>query len=168
MITAGNNPRYHPIVSGMLFSLLHDPILLTTLDPPTETLTTLSPVEAIQAVQTLLTNTDPAPTLVSTVLSPIASSLYVLLSTLLNLRTADPTLRESVRGLLFSWGRVVPTDEAVAILWACIDGEGGYWTVDFSGNVKRVEKCVYTWLINPGYSFEPKAGERFVIGSIHT
>ena len=144
MITKGSNPRYHPIVSSVFFSLLHDPILLTTLGSSTETVTTLSPVEAIQAVQTLLTNTDPAPTLVSTVLSPIASSLYVLLSTLLNLRTADPTLRESVRGLLFSWGRVVPTDEAVAILWACIEGEGGYWAVDFTGNAKRVEKCVYT------------------------
>jgi hypothetical protein len=152
----------------MLISLLHDPILLTTLGTSTETVTTLSPIDAIQAVQTLLTNTDPAPTLVSTVLSPIATSLYVLLSTLLNVKIADPTLRESVRGLLFSWGRVVPADEAVAVLWACIDGEGGYWTVDLTGNVKRVEKCVCTGLINPGYSFEPKAGERFVLGSLHT
>jgi len=152
----------------MFVSLLHDPILITTLDTSTETVTTLSPVKAIQAVQTLLANTDPAPTLVSTVLSPIATSLYALLSTLLDLRIADPTLRESVRGLLFSWGRVVPADEAVAVLWACIDGEGGHWIVDLTGNVKRVEKCVCTFLINPGYSFEPKAGERFIIGSLHT
>ena len=152
----------------MFVSLLHDPILITTLDTSTETVTTLSPVEAIQAVQTLLANTDPAPTLVSTVLSPIATSLYALLSTLLDLRIADPTLRESVRGLLLSWGRVVPADDAVAVLWACIDGEGGHWTVDLAGNVKRVEKCVCTFLINPGYSFEPKAGERFIIGSLHT
>jgi len=152
----------------MFVSLLHDPILrITTLDT-TETVPTLSPVEAIQAVQTLLTNTDPAPTLVSTVLSPIATSLYVLLSTLLNLKAVDPTLRESVRGLLLSWGRVVPADEAVAVLWACIDGEGGHWTVDLTGNVKRVEMCVCTCLINPGYSFEPKAGKRFIIGSLHT
>jgi len=79
-----------------------------------------------------------------------------------------PTLREYVRVLLFSWGRVVPADEAVAVLWACIDGEGGYWTVDLTGNVKRVEKCVCTRLINSEYSFEPKSRERFVICSFHT
>jgi len=156
MITAEGNPRHHAIVSNMLVSLLHDPILLTTLDTSTETVMTLSPVEAVQAVQTFLTNTDPAPTLVSIVLSPIATSLNALLGTLLNVKTADPTLRESVRGLLFSWGRVVPADEAVAVLWACIDGEGGYWTVDLTGNVKCVEKCVCTWLINPNIHLSPR------------
>ena len=144
MITAEGSPRHHTLVSRTLFHLLHDPVLLITPDSQsTEKITaSLSPLETIDIVQTFLTNTDPAPTLVSTTLSPIATSLYALLGTLARMKTADPTLRESVRGLLLTWGRVVPVEEAVAILWACIDGQGGDWTVDISGSVRRVEKCV--------------------------
>ena len=138
MITAEGSPRHHTLISRTLFILLHNPVLLITTDSQsTETIT-----DAIDVVQTFLTNTDPAPTLVSTTLSPIATSLYALLGTLARVKTADPTLRESVRGLLLTWGRVVPVEEAVAILWACIDGQGGDWTVDISGSVRRVEKCV--------------------------
>ena len=167
MVTPEGNPRHHTLVSSMLISLLHNPVLLITPDSPPEPVTTLSPVSSIQIIQTFLTNTDPAPTLVSTVLSPIATSLYALFSALLHVKTADPTLRQSVRGLLFAWGRVVPADEAVAILWACIDGQGGDWTVDLTGNVRRVEKCVCILLINLGPSFEKKAGERLIIGFLH-
>ena len=145
MITAEGSPRHHSLVSRTLFNLLHDPVLLVTPDSqPTETITasSLSPLEAIDIVQTFLTNTDPAPMLVSTTLSPIVTSLYALLGTLARVKTADPTLRESIRGLLLTWGRVVPVEEAVAVLWACIDGQGGDWTVDISGSVRRVEKCV--------------------------
>jgi hypothetical protein len=144
MITAEGSPRHHTLVSRTLFHLLHDPVLLITPDSQsTEKITaSLSPLETIDIVQTFLTNTDPAPTLVSTTLSPIATSLYALLGTLARMNTADPTLRVSVRGLLLTWGRVVPVEEAVAILWACIDGQGGDWTVDISGSVRRVEKCV--------------------------
>jgi hypothetical protein len=111
---------------------------------------TLPPAEAIHVIQTFLTNTDPAPTLVSTTLSPIATSLYGLLGALARLKTSDPGLRESVRGLLLTWGRVVPIDEAVAILWACIEGQGGDWTVDIAGNVRRAEKCVCVSSTNLG------------------
>jgi hypothetical protein len=143
MITAEGSPRHHTLVSRDFFRLLHEPVLLVTPDPlSTETIMALSPLEAINIVQTFLTNTDPAPTLISTTLSPIATSLFVLLGTLARVKTTDPTLRESVRGLLLAWGRVVPVEEAVAIIWACLDGQGGDWAVDVSGNLRRVEKCV--------------------------
>lgn len=141
MITTEGNVRYHSLVSGVLLSSLHDPILLVTPDLSTsEENKALTPVEAIQVIQTFLTNTDPAPNLVSTILSPIVTSLYALLGALARVKIADPTLRESVRGLLVAWGRVVPTDEAVAILWACVDGQGGEWVIDIAGGVRRVEK----------------------------
>ncbi|KAH9017024.1 hypothetical protein EDB84DRAFT_1629366 [Lactarius hengduanensis] len=141
MITAEGNARYHSLVSSLLLSLLHDPILIITPELSTsEETKALTPVEAIQIIQTFLTNTDPAPSLVSTVLSPIVTSLYALLGTLARTKTADPTLRESVRGLLVAWGRMVPADEAVAILWACVDGQGGAWAIDIDGGVRRVEK----------------------------
>ncbi len=150
MITTEGNARYHSLVSGVLLSLLHDPILLITPDLSTsEETQALTPVEAIQVVQTFLTNTDPAPTLVSTVLSPIVTSLYALLGTLAGMKTADPTLRESVRGLLVAWGRMVPPDEVVAILWACVDGQGGEWVIDIAGGVRRVEKCVRNHYCEP-------------------
>ena len=147
MITAEGSPRHHALVSKVFLNLLHDPVLLITPDTlpdslSTETTMAPSPLEAINIVQMFLTNTDPAPTLISTTLSPIATSLFSLLGTLARVKTTDPTLRESVRGLLLAWGRVVRTEEAVAILWAYLDGEGGDWAVDISGNVRRVEKCV--------------------------
>jgi hypothetical protein len=143
MITAEGNLRHHVLVSRVLLHLLHDPVLLITPESlSTETIIALSPLEAINIVQTFLTNTDPAPTLIATTLSPIATSLFALLGALERLKTTDPTLRESVRGLLLAWGRVVPVEEAVAILWACLDGQGGDWAVDISGGVRRVEKCV--------------------------
>jgi hypothetical protein len=158
MIAAENNPRHHTLASRILLSLLHDPMLLITSDSVSaEPITTLSPVEAIQIVQIFLTNTDPAPSLVSTVLSPIASSLYALLDTLARVKTTDPTLRESIRGLLFAWGRVVPLDEAVAILWACIDGQGGNWAVDITGIVKRVDRYARLLFPSPRFLFENKA-----------
>lgn len=158
MITAEGSPRHHALVSRVLLNLLHDPVLLITPDSlSTEAILALSPLEAINIIQTFLTNTDPAPTLVSTILSPIATSLYALLGTLARTKTADPTLRESVRGLLLAWGRVVPVEEAVAILWACLDGQGGDWVVDISGNVRRVEKCV-SIIIHESWVFIQKPG----------
>jgi hypothetical protein len=143
MITAEGNVRYHSLVSGILLSSLHGPILLITPDLSTsEETKALTAVEAIQVIQIFLTNTDPSPNLVSIILSPIVTSLYALLGTLAHVKTADPTQRELVRGLLIAWGRVVPTDEAVAILWACVDGQGGEWAIDIAGSVRRVERYV--------------------------
>jgi len=152
MVTVEGSSRHHTLVSSILLLLLHDPMLHTT--PDSVSVEILSPAEAIHVIQTFLTNTDPAPTLVSTTLSPIATSLYALFGALARVKTSDPTLRESVRGLLLTWGRVVPVDEAVAILWACIDGQGGDWTVDVAGNVRRVEKCVCISPTNLGILFE--------------
>ena len=169
MITTESNARYHSLVSGILLSLLHDPIFLITPDLSTsEETKALTSVEAIQVILTYLTNTDPAPNIVSTVLSPIATSLYALLGTLAHVKTADPTLRESVRGLLVTWGRVVPTEEVVAILWACVDGQGGEWAIDIARGVKRVEKYVRNLYCVPKFYVRKKTGERPVFGTLHT
>ena len=171
MIAGESSSRHDTLVSSILLPLLHDPILLITPDPssPGEP-ATFSPIEAIQITQTFLTNTDPAPTLVSTVLSPIVTSLYALFDALAPVKTADPTLRESVRGLLVAWGRVVPAAEAVAILWACIDGQGGEWVIDIAGSVRRVEKCVRVYAITLELAayVKTKARERIVISALHS
>jgi hypothetical protein len=88
----------------------------------------------------LVTNTDPSPTLISSLLSPIASALYSLLYHLDQVKTSDPSLKEMLRGLLGTWGRVISTTEALAILWSIIDGEGGEWRVDLEGQINRLQK----------------------------
>lgn len=88
----------------------------------------------------LVTNTDPSPTLISSLLSPIVSALYSLLYHLDQTKTSDPSLKEQLRGLLGTWGRVIGATEALAIMWSVIDGEGGEWRVDLEGQITRLEK----------------------------
>jgi len=72
-----------------------------------------------------LSNTDPFLTLLSTLLSPIISTLYGRLSALDCMKTADPALADTARGLLITRGRVVDVDEGIAVMWGCVDGPDG-------------------------------------------
>ncbi|KAJ3925617.1 MAG: hypothetical protein NXY57DRAFT_30897 [Lentinula lateritia] len=86
---------------------------------------------------TLLTNSDPSPELISTLLSPIVRPLYGLLFHLDSIRTSDPELKEMVRGLLMTWSRITSSSEAIDILWTIFDDEGGQWHTDLEGGVRR-------------------------------
>ncbi|KAJ7744466.1 hypothetical protein DFH07DRAFT_963690 [Mycena maculata] len=117
------------------------PTVLTFLHPPFLSLAPPSPPRAaLSTIMMLVTNTDPSPTLISSLLSPIVSALYSLLYHLDQTKMSDPSLKETLRGLLGTWGRVVGTTEALAILWSVIDGERGEWRVDLEGEITRVEK----------------------------
>ncbi|KAJ7591090.1 hypothetical protein C8J56DRAFT_782610 [Mycena floridula] len=113
-----------------VLSALHGPLINVTGVDVSSTLTTL--VE-------LISNADPSPTLVSTLLSPIIPSLYALLFHLDRIKTSDPTLKESVSGLLATWARVITEAEGVASLWQIIDGVELAWEIDLGGSVRRVE-----------------------------
>jgi hypothetical protein len=115
-----------------VLSFLHPPLLSVV--PAT------SPREALFTIMTLVTNTDPSPSLISSLLSPIVSALYSLLYYLDGVKTSDPSLKELLRGLLGTWGRVVGPTEALGILWSVIDGQGGEWRVDLDGQITRLEK----------------------------
>ena len=95
-----------------------------------------------RSIEVLLTNTDPSPTFISTLFSPIVPSLYALLSHLEGARTSDPLLRESLKGFLDTWGRLVGNTEVLDTLWKIVDGEGGVWRVDVAGSISRTEKYV--------------------------
>ncbi|KAL4242026.1 Tango6 family protein [Abortiporus biennis] len=136
--------------SRILLPILHRPFLETltgsfnlTLSTPPETgeqpVTSLTPNSSLKILQIILTNTDPSPTLISTLLTPIIPSLYTLLYKLESLKTSDPSMLSSVRGLILTWGRIVETKEGVASLWLIIDGEGGNWKVGLDGEITRVE-----------------------------
>ncbi|KAJ3810019.1 hypothetical protein F5876DRAFT_89124 [Lentinula aff. lateritia] len=86
---------------------------------------------------TLLTNSDPSPELISTLVSPIVRPLYGLLFHLDSIRTSDPELKEMVRGLLMTWSRITSTSEAIDTLWTIFDDEGGQWHTDLEGGVRR-------------------------------
>ncbi|THH18393.1 hypothetical protein EW146_g2595 [Bondarzewia mesenterica] len=146
MLAAERSSPNHITVSSVLLPILHDPFFRISSDPPPESqppasaCLVLTPRTALYVLQTFITNTDPSPTVISTVISPIVPALYSLLSILEQTKTADPALKEVVRGLLTTWGRIVEAQEVVAILSACIEDKGGDWTVDVAGELKRVER----------------------------
>lgn len=101
---------------------------------------TFMPKASLNTLTALLTNTDPAPGLISSLLTPIIPSIYSLLHALEEHKTSDPTFKASVRGLLETWGRLVGEAEGVASLWLIVDGDGGYWSVDVAGQITRHEE----------------------------
>ncbi|QRV87573.1 Required for nuclear transport of RNA pol II C-terminus 1 [Ceratobasidium sp. AG-Ba] len=94
--------------------------------------------DTISTLTTLFTSTDPSPLLAQAVIEPILVPLYNLSVHLDAQRISDPTLKESVRGLLKTWARLVGRDEAIGGLWNIVEGVGGWglddevqWTWDF-------------------------------------
>ncbi|KAF7332143.1 RTP1-C1 domain-containing protein [Mycena kentingensis (nom. inval.)] len=131
-----------------IFSTLHGPFL------PSST-PSASAQQALSTLTTLVTNIDPSPNLISSLISPILSSLYSLLYHLDKTKATDPTLKETVRGIVAIWGRVIGAEEAIAIIWSIIDGEGGFWTIGLDGHIGRTEKQD----VNPGLGLLTPADE---------
>ncbi|CAE6527383.1 unnamed protein product [Rhizoctonia solani] len=82
--------------------------------------------DTISILTTLFTSTDPSPFLAQVVIEPILVPIYSLSAHLDAQRVSDPALRESVRGLIRTWARLVGREEAVAGLWSVIQGIGGW------------------------------------------
>jgi hypothetical protein len=95
----------------------------------------MTPSETLSVLIKLLRNTDPSPTLISDLLSPIAPSLYSIYEELERIKTADPEVKESVQNLLLTWGKLVGNTSGVVTLWRILNGEGGYWSVDIAGEI---------------------------------
>ncbi|KII94758.1 hypothetical protein PLICRDRAFT_33568 [Plicaturopsis crispa FD-325 SS-3] len=129
---------------GIVLSTLHDPLLRVATHPlrdsESKNAVRDTAADSLSLLTKLITNTDPSPSFITVLLSPIVAELYSLLAHLDSNKTADPSLKETVRGLLVTWGRVVTSKEGVRSLWGIIDGEGGDWRVDMSGEITRVEK----------------------------
>ncbi|KAI9001411.1 hypothetical protein BD414DRAFT_519479 [Trametes punicea] len=132
MLTNEKNVQIRDTAMGIVFPTLHDPILRGS--------GTISPTASLKSIQVLLTNTDPSPHLISTLLTPIVPSLYSMHACLEQARVSDPLLRETINGFLSTWGRLVNTDEVIATIWRIISGEGSDWRVDIAGEISRVEK----------------------------
>ncbi len=99
----------------------------------------MTPGQVIIILQTLLTNTDPSPAFISSLLTPIIPPLYSLLAKLEEIKTSDPAMRTTLRGFLGTWGRLLGATECAATLWLLVNGEGGEWRVDIAGEISRIE-----------------------------
>ena len=103
----------------------------------------MSPKASLNTIQVLLTNTDPSPHLITALLTPIVPSLYSLYACLEGAKAADPILREGIKGLLSTWGRLVSSEDVIGTIWQIIGGEGSDWRVDVAGEISHVEGYVH-------------------------
>ncbi|KAF7790090.1 hypothetical protein EIP86_001040 [Pleurotus ostreatoroseus] len=142
LLATEDNPN-HTVISRILLPALHNPFLQVSNTSGTSgesKVTQMTALQTVRSLETLLTNTDPSPILISNVLTPIIPPLYSLLSKLEKVKISDPALKLTLRGLLGTWGRLVGVLEGVAAIWLVVNGEGGEWKVDVAGEIVRVEE----------------------------
>ncbi|KAL1660635.1 hypothetical protein GGF50DRAFT_62802 [Schizophyllum commune] len=137
MLSSDDTYPHAALASSILLPMLHRPLLKNTSD---DALAEATPSRALDRLVALVSNTDPSPELMTMLLSPVASALYSLKYHLDRTKTSDPTLKDSVGGLLSTWGRIVSAEQGIDTFWRIVDGEGGHWEADLEGNIKRVEK----------------------------
>ncbi|KAL1747481.1 hypothetical protein HDZ31DRAFT_31894 [Schizophyllum fasciatum] len=137
MFASDNSYPHSALASSTLLPLLHRPLLQGTSECAS---TASTPSYALNALVTLVSNTDPSPELMSTLLTPVASALYSLKYHLDRTKASDPTLKESVGALLSTWGRIVSAGQGIDTLFRIVNGEGGHWEVDLEGTIRRVDK----------------------------
>jgi hypothetical protein len=150
MLGADSAFPYQAITSATILPLLHLPfaraaglcgtehVLDNPVSPPS-TVNYLTTAASLSTLVILVTNTDPSPVFISTLLSPIAPALYSLLYHLDRVKTSDPSLKESLNGLLATWSRVVSLHEGVNVLWTVLDCEGDDWQINTEGQISRLE-----------------------------
>lgn len=127
------------------------PIVLSYLHQPLTGITdekALTASKSVSVLTNIIVNADPSPNLISVLISPVISPLYALLFQLDSVKTSDPTLKESVRGLLSTWARVVAVPEGIAKLWSILDDGEIEWQINLEGQVKRVAKLVLCVLMD--------------------
>ena len=148
---------------GILLPRIHQPFKVPELPPQDDfpEQKQLSPTDCISTLQTVLINTDPSPALLSTLFTPIASTLYAIFGCLDSKKTADPALKETVKGLLGTWSRIVSVQEVEEVCWSIVEGEGGYWKMDIAGDIIQIARySIYyvltRWKINLGVIAGPR------------
>ncbi|KAL4075900.1 hypothetical protein J3A83DRAFT_4370121 [Scleroderma citrinum] len=133
------------LVSNIALSIIHTPLTSSSTIYPQRMLTDfrentdepMQPSQALSTISTLLLNSDPSPTLVTLILSPILSSLYALMYHLDKTKASDPVLRDSVKALLITWGRIVECHEGVEQLWLLLHSERVNWQISESDEIVR-------------------------------
>ncbi|KAH7887770.1 hypothetical protein F5I97DRAFT_1951957 [Phlebopus sp. FC_14] len=131
------------LISSIVLSIIHDPLLripptlIDAVQMPDYSLR-MAPSQALSTLVILLLNTDPSPEFITLVLSPVVPALYALIFHLDRTKASDPVMKESVHGLLATWGRVVETHEGVDTLCSILQTERIHWEVDSAGDINRI------------------------------
>ncbi|KAF6762641.1 hypothetical protein DFP72DRAFT_876446 [Ephemerocybe angulata] len=128
--------QYQDVAAPFVYSTLHLPFLRL---PTPEDKPQALPSTALSNLLILIANCDPSPELISNLLSPIIAPLYSLFFYLSSQKTTDPRLKESVQGLLVTWGKIVDPSRAVDLLWALIqEGQEQYWSASLDGTIRLI------------------------------
>ncbi|KAG1754005.1 uncharacterized protein EDB91DRAFT_1101110 [Suillus paluster] len=140
---------HHALVASIALPILHDPLSKFSDEAShhqgesgqSQLLPT--PSSSLQTIHTLLLSTDPSPSLFSSLLSPILTSLYSLHAHFSKMGVADPVLKEDVWTLMRTWGRVVEEVEGIRVLWSLVDeneNSSGGWEGGSAEDLKRVRR----------------------------
>lgn len=139
MLSAEQHALHHALLARMILPIFHQPFLLNVSTPTDSQDTIQKPTSALAMLKVVMTNTDPSPALISTLLTPIVPALFLIYSQLEGMKLADPAIKASVHGLLGTWGRVIGPQEGIAALWLLVEGEGGEWSVDVAGEINLID-----------------------------
>ncbi|KAG6817465.1 hypothetical protein H0H87_008633 [Tephrocybe sp. NHM501043] len=134
MLSADTTSKYQDVISETANAILLRPLLINEAETAEAKISTSS---ALTTLISLVSNADPSPTLISALLSPVLLTLYSLLYHMDHVKTVDPSLRESLRGLTTTWGKIVGTTDGMDILWSIIQSNEIKWNIDLEGNVIR-------------------------------
>jgi hypothetical protein len=142
MLGSGKQFKYQDVAAPIIHSILRQPFLQVSSVENVESKSSHQiplPSTALSNLVILISNCDPSPELISTLLSPIIHSLYSLLFHLSSQKTADPQLKESAQGLLLTWGKIVDASQALDLLWSLIqNGQRQYWEAELDGSIRLV------------------------------
>lgn len=149
LLAPTDTPSHQAVISIHISELLHSPFLwqhkndaklsspdaITSEDPNRATAS-----RALSNIIMLMSNTDPSPMFITNLLSPIVPELYSLLYHMDRSKLSDPILKESLRSILVTWGKICSAPEGVDVVWRVVDGEGGesHWQVDADGQILKL------------------------------
>jgi hypothetical protein len=152
--------------SDVLLKIMHEPFLSTKCLPYTETeeetdvasassasmdarTLILTPIKSLHTISTLLTNTDPSPRVISSLLTPLFPSLYSIHEhfhpTRGRSKASDPVVREIILGMITTWAKVVGKEDVVNCLWEVIETEMKRveqysWELDITGELRKAQR----------------------------
>ena len=122
-----------PSAASVILDILHRPFREASGQHLEQTLVAH---DALWSLTILISNTEPSPVFISRLLSPIISGVYALSFDMGRNRLADPQIKESVTGLLLSWGKIIDRAEGTNTLWSVIeDGRDYAWRFGLEGKI---------------------------------
>ncbi|KAF9462618.1 hypothetical protein BDZ94DRAFT_1366131 [Collybia nuda] len=148
MLSNDGTFKHQHIASPIILNILHHPFQDNHLE--SEPSFNSNP---LYRLITLISNTDPSPVFISALLTAIFPCLYSVLYNMDQAKTSDPNLKESLRGILITWGKIVDKSEGCVSLWSILGSGEALWKLDLDGQIRkyeRSEKSSGLTLITPG------------------